>query len=307
MKEGLYLPIKSHGYFNRRMKYSLLITLFFSTALWARWDVTTYNIRNFDRDPREGRTDIAELKRVLLENRSDVMAFQEIVNVSAFRNLMAASLPSYSYQISSCGGNGKQKLALAFNTEKFEFIKRTEDRTFSGGEGPNACGPLRPVLLIDLRHKETNSIYTFGVVHLKAGSEKKDLERRWKQYGGLKHLSARYTEKNLILLGDFNSTGYILKDDDYSRFENILAQSGMRTVSENLGCSNYWKKNTDDAFYRPSLLDHILVQDKHMAKIKSIDLGSYCAETSCRPVPREELGIIFDSVSDHCPIKVTFE
>ena len=289
------------------MKFSLLLMLLFTSTVWAKWSVTTYNIRNFDRDLREGRTDLPELARIIKTAKSDVMAFEEIVNVQAFRKMVADNLPGYAYQITTCGGGGKQKLAVAYNTASFDFVGRIEDRTFSGGEGSNGCGSLRPVLLVDLRHKETNSLYTFGVVHLKAGGGRSDFEKRWKQYGGLKHLSDRYTNKNLILLGDFNTTGYILKDDDYVRFENFITRAGMRTVSETLGCTSYWAGTLGGEEYQPSILDHIVIQDKNMSEVAEVKLSAHCSKVRCRPATRADLGLSFESVSDHCPIQVTFK
>lgn len=289
------------------MKFSLMLMLLFSTTVWAKWSVSTYNIRNFDRDMREGRTDLAELARIIKTAKSDVMAFEEVINVQAFKKMVAENLPGYAFQITTCGGGAKQQLAVAYNQATFDFVSRIEDRTFSGGEGTNGCGPLRPVLVVDLRHKESNTVYTFGVVHLKAGGFTRDMERRWKQYGGLKHLSDRYINKNLILLGDFNTTGYILKDEDYARFENFIGRASMRTMSETLGCTSYWTGTLGGEELQPSILDHIVIQDKNVRGVAEVKLGAHCARVSCRPAIRADLGLSYESVSDHCPIQVTFK
>lgn len=289
------------------MKFFMMLMFLFSSPAWAQWSVTTYNLRNFDRDTREGRTDLVELARIIKDHQSDVMAFQEIESAGAFKKMVAANLPGYSYIITTCGGEAKQKLALVYKLASFDFVRRIEDRTFSGGQGTNGCGPLRPVLVVDLRHKGTDTLYTFGVVHLKAGGGRKDFERRWRQYGGLKHLSERYPDKNLILLGDFNSTGYILKNEDYLRFESFIGQARMKSMSENLGCTNYWKGTLGGEELVPSILDHILIQDKNLHEVTEVKLGTHCGELNCRPALRSELGLSFDAVSDHCPIQVKFK
>lgn len=289
------------------MKIFLLLMLLFSSTVWAKWSVTTYNIRNFDKDSREGRTDLQELARIIKSAQSDVMAFEEIVNAQAFKKMVSENLPGYSYIISKCGGGGKQKLAVAYNQATFDFVGRIEDNTISGGEGSDGCGALRPLLLVDLRHKETNTLYTFGAVHLKAGGDNRAFERRWKQYGGLKHISARYTNKNLILLGDFNTTGYSLKDDDYERFENFIGQVSMRSISENLACTSYWKGNLGGDEHQPSILDHIVIQDKNFKDVIDVKLSAHCAKVQCRPATPSVLGVSYESVSDHCPIQVTFK
>ncbi len=288
------------------MKFSLILILLLSFPGWAKWSVTTYNIRNFDNDFRAGKTDLEELARIIKSVQSDVMAFEEVVNVKAFETLVKKNLPGYSYEISSCGGGGKQQLAVAYNLKTFEFVSQVEDRTFSGS-GSSKCGSLRPVLLVDLLHKESKQIYTFGVVHLKAGGNDRAYAQRWEQYLKLKNLSKRYANKNLILLGDFNSTGYNIKDEDFQRFEDFIDQSKMRTMTESLGCTNYWTGTAGGNEFQSSILDHIVIQDKNVSSVEEVKVGSHCAKMDCRPATPEELGPSFEAVSDHCPVQVTFK
>lgn len=288
------------------MKFSLLVLLLLSTTTWAKWSVTTYNIRNFDNDMREGRTDLVELARIIKSSQGDVMAFEEVVNIKAFETMMKSNLPGYAYKITACGGGGKQQLAIAYNQQIFEYVNSTEDRTFSGSSD-GKCGSLRPVLLVDLLHKTTKKVYTFAAVHLKAGGDDRSMSQRWKQYLLMEGLAEDFAQKNLILLGDFNTTGYSIKDRDYTKFEDFLGTSGLRTVSENLGCTSYWHGGLGANEYQPSILDHIVVQDKNMDAIAEVKLGAHCAQSKCRPATPSDLGVSYESVSDHCPIQVTFK
>lgn len=286
------------------MKFTLLLLLLLSSTTWAKWSVATYNIRNFDSDNREGPTDLTELGRIIKSVQSDVMAFEEVVNVPAFQKLVKDNLPGYSYEISSCGGMGKQQLAVVYNLKTFEFLSMAEDRTFSGSD---SCGSLRPVLLVDLVHKETKKIYTFGVVHLKAGGSSSAHSQRWKQYQKLVSLTKRYAQKNLILLGDFNTTGYSIKDDDFVRFEDFIGDAKMRSMTETLNCTSYWNGGKGLLEFQPSILDHIVIQDKQANAVEGVKIGSHCAKLNCRPATPNELGPSFESVSDHCPVQVTFK
>ena len=287
------------------MKFSVLIMLLLSFPGWAKWSVTTYNIRNFDRDQGAGQTDLVELGKILKEMKSDVMAFEEVVNENAFIALMKKNLPDYEYEISDCGGFGKQKLAIAFDPKKFQLSGSIEDLSFSGR--PDGCGSLRPVLLVTLKHLESKKDYTFGAVHLKAGGAQNAMKQRWQQYAKLEKLSAQYAKSNLILLGDFNTTGYNIKDQDYEKFEDFIGSSKMRTMTESLGCTNYWHGNGDGSEYISSILDHIVIQDKNVASVENVKVGSHCARAECRPASPEELGRSFEAVSDHCPVQVTFK
>lgn len=285
------------------MKFALLFLLL-STAGWAKWSVSTYNIRNFDSDPDAGKTDLVELGRIIKDVQSDVMAFEEVINKSAFDDLVKKNLNGYQYKISDCGGFGKQHLAVVYNPKVFEYVTHEEDLSFSGNG--NACGSLRPVFLVTLKHKETQSNYTFGVVHLKAGGNRRAMEQRWKQYQLLSKLAGKFGGKNLILLGDFNTTGYNIKDADYDKFETLINVSSLRTMSEELGCTNYWSGTAGGNEFQSSVLDHIIVQDKNVKGVESVRVAAHCAKFDCRPTAPQELGLSFESVSDHCPVQVTF-
>lgn len=287
------------------MKLTLVILLLLSSSVWAKWSVTTYNIRNFDRDPGSGRTDLVELGKIIKSVKSDVMAFEEVVNKEAFKKLIAANLPGFQYSISNCGGFGKQHLAVVYDPNVFEYGHEMEDLSFTGSEGK--CGSLRPVFLVTLTHKATKKIYTFGAVHLKAGGNSRAMATRWGQYAKLEGLASRYSGENLILLGDFNTTGYNIKNEDYVKFENLLSSSGLRSMAESIGCTNYWSGTQGGEEYESSILDHVVVQDKVMKQIDGVKVAAHCARTQCRPATPADLGISFQSVSDHCPVQVTFK
>ncbi|WPU64853.1 endonuclease/exonuclease/phosphatase family protein [Peredibacter starrii] len=287
------------------MKFSFLLILLLSSHAWAKWSVSTYNIRNFDKDPGSGQTNIAELGKIIKSVQSDVMAFEEVVNRTAFDSLIKQNLPGYAYQMSNCGGFGKQNLAVVYNPKVFEFMSTVEDLSFSGSNN-NSCGSLRPALLVTLMHIASKKIYTFGAVHLKAGGDNRAMSQRWKQYQNLGGLVKKYAAQNLILLGDFNTTGYNLQNEDYQRFEDMLSGTGVRTMAENIGCTNYWKGTQGGAEFQPSILDHIVLQDKNVAQVMDVRVGAHCAMTDCRPATPQNLGVSYQSVSDHCPVQVTF-
>ena len=292
------------------MKFAYLLLLIgihgWVQSAEAKWSVTTYNIRNFDRDHDAGRTNLNELGRIIKEFRSDVIAFEEVVNFDAFDTLIKKNLPGFQYQLSDCGGFGKQHLAVVYNTRMFEYVHHVEDLSFSGNSSER-CGSLRPVLLVTLRHKENNKIYTFGAVHLKAGGDDRAFKQRWEQYSKLEKLSRKYAAQNLILLGDFNTTGYNIQNEDFEKFEEFIGDASLRTMTESIGCTNYWQGTLGGPEYQPSILDHIVVQDKHMRSIESVKVGAHCAKLDCRPASPTDLGLSYQSVSDHCPLQVTFK
>jgi endonuclease/exonuclease/phosphatase family metal-dependent hydrolase len=287
------------------MKILLVISLLVASQAWAKWSISSYNIRNFDNDYQAGSTNVTVLGSTVKDLKSDVMGFIEVVNLNAFKTLVNTNLPGYNIQSSKCGGTGKQKLAIVFDPAVFKFISQTEDLTFSGTA--TSCGSLRPVLMVVLEQISTKKQFVFAAAHLKAGGGRSAMERRWKQYELLADLAAKFENQNLVVLGDLNTTGYNLKDDDYTHFEEFLTQSSMRTVSETLGCTSYWEGTLGTGQHQSSVLDHIVTSEKMASQIQDINLGAHCAKLDCRPATPAELGVSYQTVSDHCPIKVTFK
>ena len=287
------------------MKSLLLILLFVTAQAHATWSVTTYNIRNFDHDRDAGPTNISELKSIIKDVKSDVIGFQEVVNFPAFEDVVRDALPGYGQASSGCGGFGNQHLALVYNQSVFDFVKKEEDLSYTGTD--NACGSLRPVLLVTLKDKKTSQLYTFGLIHLKAGSDERAFRIRWGQYQKLKALAAKYATGKLILLGDFNTTGYNVKNEDFKKFESFLSTSGMKTATQSLGCTNYWTGADQDPKFLSSILDHIVMPDSQFKQIQKVRVGAHCQKTSCRNVLEKDLGESYKSVSDHCPVQVTFK
>jgi len=286
------------------MRFCFLLLIFLSFKAFG-WSVSTYNIRNFNQDA-SGPTDIKELVAMIKSNKSDVMAFEEVVNQEAFEDLIKQNFPEYEFLVSNCGGFGRQKLALVFQKNKFKFVSQKEDLRFSGPNGEK-CGSLRPVLFVTLRLLETKEEFTFGLVHLKAGGSARAMQQRWEQYKLLNTTASSFSRKNLILLGDFNTTGYNIKDEDFNKFQKFLDNAFLKTTSEQILCSSYWNGGADTGVYYPSLLDHIVFGESLENKLKSINVGAHCAKNSCRPAPAADLGVSFEKVSDHCPIRVVFE
>lgn len=285
------------------MKFAFLFLLL-SFPGWAKWSVTTYNIRNFDNDPRSVPTNLVELAKIIQEVKSDVMVFEEVINFKAFDLLIKKNLPGYAYKLSSCGGFGKQHLAIVYNPKTFDFLKQEEDLAYSGSSG---CGSLRPLFLVTLKNKSTATEFTFAAAHLKAGGNDRAMTQRWKQYDMLEKLAVKYDKKNLIILGDLNTTGYNIKDKDFVRFEEFMNDSKMRTMTETIGCTNYWTGTQGGEEHQSSILDHIVIHDKNVSSVESVKVGAHCARTDCRPATPEELGLSYQSVSDHCPVQVTFK
>lgn len=287
------------------MKILLLLSLLIGSHAWAGWSVSSYNIRNFDHDPEAGQTNLTELGTTIKTFQSDVMTFVEVVNLDAFKKVILKNLPGYIVTNSTCGGFGKQKLAIVYNPKVFKFISSAEDLTFSGAD--STCGSLRPVFLVTLEHKANKQTYVFAAIHLKAGGEEAAMQQRWTQYELLAKLAKQYKSQNLIMMGDFNTTGFNIKNEDYTKFEKLLSGSSLATMSENLSCTAYWEGTLGTGKHQSSVLDHIILKNDLVDSVQDVFIGAHCAALDCKDATPEELGISYQTVSDHCPIQVTFK
>lgn len=281
------------------------LSLLLGSQAWAGWSVSSYNIRNFDHDPEAGQTNLIELASTIKAFQSDVMTFVEVVNLDAFKQVIKKNLPGHIVTNSTCGGFGKQKLAIVYNPKVFKFISSAEDLTFSGTT--SSCGSLRPVFLVTLEHKVNKQTYVFAAVHLKAGGEESAMRQRWTQYELLAKLVKEYKSKNLVMMGDFNTTGYNIRNEDFTQFEKLLNGSALSTMSANLSCTSYWEGTLGTGQHQSSLLDHIILEKDLVDSVDEVYIGAHCAALDCKDATPEELGVSYQTVSDHCPIQVTFK
>ena len=286
------------------IKIFLLLSLILVPHAWAGWSISSYNIRNFDHDPEAGQTNLTELGNIIKDFKSDVMTFIEVVNLPAFKKVVAENLPGYVVANSACGGFGEQKLAIIYDPKVFDFISSSEDMTFSSTT--TSCGDLRPAFLVTLKHKTNKQTYVFAALHLKAGGSATAMQERWAQYELLEKLAKKYNSQNLIILGDLNTTGYSVQDEDFAHFSQFLTSSSLRTISENLSCTAYWAGNLSTGQHQSSILDHIVLKNEMYDEVKEIYFGSHCAKLDCQDARPSELGLSYKSVSDHCPIQVIF-
>jgi endonuclease/exonuclease/phosphatase family metal-dependent hydrolase len=286
------------------IKILLLLSLILVPHARAGLSISSYNIRNFDHDPEAGQTNVTELGRNIKEFKSDVMTFIEVVNLPAFKKVVAENLPGYMVESSTCGGFGEQKLAVVYDPKVFRFISSSEDMTFSSTT--TSCGDLRPAFLVTLEHKSNKQTYVFAALHLKAGGSAPAMQERWTQYELLEKLAKKYKSQNLIMLGDLNTTGYSIQDEDFAHFSQFLTSSSLRTISENLSCTAYWAGTLTTGQHQSSILDHIVLKNEMYDEVKEIYFGSHCAKLDCQHATPSELGLSYKSVSDHCPIQVIF-
>ena len=130
---------------------------------------------------------------------------------------------------------------------------------------------------------------------------------RAKQYNILSKITAELTgtgRKNVVILGDFNTTDYISENQNYKRFIKFLEKNDFYDFSKNLDCTAYWWGGIEDDLWYGSILDHILATRTFLENFnrETGKTGAHCHKVNCNISTSEELGITFKEVSDHCPV-----
>ncbi len=286
--------------------------LFVAFNVEASLRFSTYNIRMFD--SKKLQTNLVELKKIIHNLDTDFLTVQEIVDTRGFQNFILKNFKEYKVSLSTCGGMGRQKIGFVYNKSKFKLIRVYEDKRISDFDRNTSdrCGRLRPALVGVFQLRLTGEKFVALGLHLKAGGGLKNYRKRAKQYREINtiinELKAKVS-KNIILMGDFNTTGFIDRDMDYRNFDHMLSDAYMHTISERLNCTSYWSgENSQDNIEESSILDHIVHPIAFLGQKRAhSEVHTHCKKVMCNNVSASELGTSYKSVSDHCPITTTFK
>jgi endonuclease/exonuclease/phosphatase family metal-dependent hydrolase len=283
-----------------------------ASSSFAAVKVASYNIRNFDSS--KGPTDKKELKKIIRSLKADLITVEEIVNTASFKKFVKSQLPEYGVSLARCGGGGRQKIGFLYNKVKFSLLNISEDNRVSDPANvvtELGCGRLRPALVGVFLENKTNEQFVVIGLHLKAGGAQRSFNKRWKQYKIVAKIVSelKVNYKNIIIMGDFNTTGYSIMDADFDKFEDLLADTKMNTSATEISCTSYWAGyNRQDNIEEASILDHIVYPSNFLGyKAGKVEVHSHCKKSNCSNVSPSDLGSSYKNVSDHCPISITFK
>ena len=291
-----------------------LLLLLSSISATAGITIGTYNIRNFDYDQRYRiRTDKVELASQLKEMNADVLSVEEINNTQEFERFVATKLSGYDTELSRCGGEHGQHVGFIYKKSTIELLAFNEDLKIAAPGSQGSCNSgSRPMAIGLFKIRATGQRFYGMTVHLKSGSQASSIQKRKQQYEIIRktilELNAKTGIVDFYVAGDFNTTEYINRGSDYTNLNKIIRDLGMVDLASNLKCTAYWWGGTDDGIETPSVLDHLIVTPGLMKKSSpKTTLGGHCQKVSCREVPVRQLGVSYESVSDHCPITATIQ
>lgn len=293
-------------------KFAALISILFTLSANAL-TIGAYNIRNFDYDERSRiKTNKQELSTLLQSLKVDVLSVEEVNNTAEFERMVASKLPGYGTEISRCGGQHGQHLGFLYNRNTVELLSFNEDLSISEPGQAGGCDTgARPLAIALFKIKASGQKFYALTAHLKAGGDAGSLSKRAKQYQIIKktinELRQKTGVKDFSFAGDMNTTEYLNRGADYKAFTKLVSELGMVDLVANSACSAYWWGGSDDGIETPSLLDHIVVTPGLMKRQATAEAHGHCKKVSCREVPATQLGIIYESVSDHCPMTANIQ
>jgi endonuclease/exonuclease/phosphatase family metal-dependent hydrolase len=192
------------------------------------------------------------------------------------------------------------------------MLSFNEDLSISEpGEAGGCNSGSRPLAIGLFQIKSSKQKFYGLTTHLKSGSDPESVEKRTKQFQILKNiirdLKAKTGIADFYFAGDLNTTEYLSRGTDYKLLTKLVSDLGMIDLAQNLGCSAYWWGGTDDGIEDPSLLDHIVVTPGLRKNSNQAQASGHCKKVSCRQASLKELGVSYESVSDHCPITATIQ
>lgn len=254
--------------------YSSCFTELSDTTL----DVVTWNLEFF---PSNGNATLGLLEDIIPNMNADIIAIQEINNISDF-NLLLNNLDGW--QGEAININGSLDLGYIYKTCEIEILE------FSTIALAESVEP-RPAVKIKIRHKTTGLEMTLFNIHLKCCGETGSDEANRREAASFalqNHINTNLSNESVIVLGDWNDD---IHDGPYDNFVN---DPNFSFADEDIGngSSLNWSYPS-----WPSHLDHILITNElfdNFIEVKTIKLDSciYNVESN---------------VSDHRAVMARFE
>lgn len=192
----------------------------------ATLDVATWNVEWFG-SPSNGPSDdarqLAHVRAVIQDSAIDVWALQEIDDVKAFNELLAALGPDYGGIIRDNTLTSVSQ-RLAFIYRKNVVAVRRIEQLFVGQYDREFA--YRPPLLVEaaITLPDTTVTVTLVTVHMKASGDQDSYDRRTEASQRLKNrLDFLYPSTPIVLLGDLNDElGRSISGGKTSPYDNFL-------------------------------------------------------------------------------------
>ncbi len=270
----------------------------------ATLEVATWNVEWFG-DPDNGPTDEARqqanVRAVIAQSAIDLWALQEVSNPAAFQALLDSLGSDYEGVLGQTASPGvTQRLAFVYRRDVVQRQRVEQILT----EFAEAFAYRPPLLLEAAVHlPDTTVVVTFITLHMKAGTDLDDYDRRREAAQRLKsQIDLLYGSRPVIVLGDWNDELHTSIITGFpSPYENFRTDTDdYRFLTEALDAANLstWCGNSSTC-RTGSTIDHILITDELFEAYEESSADRFAALLDAIP------GYVF-STSDHLPVHARF-
>ena len=248
--------------------------------MWGNIEVMTWNIKVF---PISDNT-INYVNEIITDILPDVIAFQEINDVSAF-NTLANSIPAYEFITSGSG------LGLAVREDVIEI---TNWSTLFPNAGYEFA--WRYPLLVELNWLCGASAASIQIIniHLKSGNSSEDFNRRFDSCEYLSNFINDNPNANIIILGDYNDE--ITDSENSNSLWPLVSDNSVAFATAPIADIEYYASYPS----WPSFIDHIalstpLFDELNEGSITTIRIDDYTGYNFYQ-----------NNISDHRPVLWSF-
>lgn len=269
-------------------------TLRASESSKLSFTITTFNIKFFGYHPETEQRD-PHLK-IFLKNSvpaSDIIVFEEIVDVPRLKNILPSQWQCLSYPAPY---EGHQHVVLC-HSPRFKFMREPTDNNDIIDEVAGERGTWRPALTSIVTDVSGKKLFRIVGVHLKA------LPEYSKARVAQAEMIAGYLEKlkssNLpvVIAGDFNTFKVPDNNETVNDKELILSSFNAARLDMSLVPNDLFTFRNS---YGQAQFDHFYLSEAF--KVKSLKIFEVCNSSIINDAGNLDLTLYNKNISDHCPV-----
>lgn len=276
----------------------VLIFMLFISGIEAKeskltFTVTTFNIKFYAHYEDEKRDPYLQdfIKNSIPS--SDLIVFEEIVNVSKIKNIIPANWECLSYEAPY---EGHQHVAIC-HSDRFKFMREPTDDNDIIDEVSGAKGTLRPAVTAIVTDNSGKQLFRIVGVHLKASPEysKTRIEQATIIADYLKKLNSNLP---IVIAGDFNTYSSPLNQETQNDKDLILKAFNADHLNFKLLPNDLF---TFRSSYGQGQFDHIFITNS-LETTKPLKIFEMCNAASTTGDGLLNLAYYNTNISDHCPV-----
>lgn len=257
--------------------------------------VTTFNIRFFGLYPDSDNRDLV-LQEFLNQSipKSDIISFEEIVDVPRLKKLLPVGWDCLSYDHSDV----KHLHVMLCHSPAYRFSKEPTDDNYLIDEVAGPKGNLRPAVTAIVTNLKGNALFRMVGVHLKALPEYS--KARVAQTEIIANYLGKLKNSNLpvVIAGDFNTFSAPQNQETENDTDLILKTLNAQQLDMKIIANPFFTFRNS---YGQGLFDHFYLSDGLSAS-RPLKIFDICNAATTTGTGTLDLAYYNKNISDHCPV-----